>query len=94
MGGRGGGCLNEFMNNPLKIAVASGKGGTGKTTIATGLAFLLHQPKALRDSGLFGVNGLLIGLGAGYSHDPTLATLLVCASLKQPRSVARTGAQR
>jgi len=25
-------------NNPLKIAVASGKGGTGKTTIATGFA--------------------------------------------------------
>ena len=38
MGGRGGGCLNEFMNNPLKIAVASGKGGTGKTTIAVSLA--------------------------------------------------------
>jgi MinD superfamily P-loop ATPase len=28
------------MNNPLRIAVASGKGGTGKTTVATNLAYV------------------------------------------------------
>jgi len=31
------------MDSPLRVAVASGKGGTGKTTIATGLAVLLAQ---------------------------------------------------
>ncbi len=29
------------MGSPLRVAVASGKGGTGKTTVATGLALLL-----------------------------------------------------
>ena len=36
VGSRGGGFYD--MSHPLKIAVASGKGGTGKTTIAVSLA--------------------------------------------------------
>lgn len=31
------------MGSPLRVAVASGKGGTGKTTVATGLALLLAE---------------------------------------------------
>jgi len=31
------------MASPLRVAVASGKGGTGKTTVATGLALLLAE---------------------------------------------------
>lgn len=38
-------------NNPLKIAVASGKGGTGKTTVATSLALSIVND--LSDSLLF-----------------------------------------
>ncbi len=33
----------------MKIAIASGKGGTGKTTVATNLAAALHRPVTLAD---------------------------------------------
>lgn len=38
------------MKKPLRIAVASGKGGTGKTTIATSLALSLRQPACAGDT--------------------------------------------
>jgi MinD superfamily P-loop ATPase len=34
-----------ISKNPMKIAIASGKGGTGKTTLATNLAAYLAEQK-------------------------------------------------
>ena len=34
------------MSGALRIAIASGKGGTGKTTLATNLAFVLAETGA------------------------------------------------
>lgn len=50
------------MNGPFRIAIASGKGGTGKTTLATGLATVLAEsgvPTAYVDCDVEEPNGRL-----------------------------------
>jgi MinD superfamily P-loop ATPase len=66
------------MSAPLCIAVASGKGGTGKTTIATNLAFLLADaeiPTAYVDCDVEEPNGHLF-LGPVIEHSKPVSMLV------------------